>query len=152
MRRIAYRVLVILLIHSFLSCTLIRQNNEDFYYDYAFKVMREGIDSRVREKCRFTSDIEDPTFTNAPQTDLDLLYKEQHLPYKVGGFYSETQRKIIYSKYSPELISHEVIHHLDNSQYISRECLVEYLAEMVQYAVEQDMQTMHLQNRLQRGR
>ena len=134
------------------SCSWFRADTERFYYDYAIKMVKSGVSQKVRDRCNFTTDFDPPTFSQLPQTDLDLFYKEQHLPYKIGGFYSAYQRKIVYSKWRPEIIVHETMHHLDSMNGLSKRCLEEFLAEMVQYAMEQDSEILHLHNRLSRGK
>jgi len=144
LRRAACGLLVVLT----LSCSWFRHDTEDFYYDYAIKIMERGIDTRVRDKCHFTTDVEGAIFSQVAQTDLDLFYKQMHLPYKIGGFYSEHQKKIVYSKWRPEVIAHETVHHVLSQNPMSKTCLEEMLAEMVQYAMEQDNEIMHMHNQL----
>lgn len=143
----------LLLMFSILcSCSWFRHDTEDFYYDYAFKVMRDGVSHEIRDRCGFDKDIPHPEFSWITQKDLDLFAKSIHYRYKIKGYYSRRDNIIVYSKWKPEVISHETVHHMVHVSQFSRDCLEEMLAEMVQYAVELDQDSRNLENRLQRGK
>ena len=119
------------------SCTWFRKDTEKMFYRRGVWILETTLSSETKQKCAFNFDLDYPYFWPDDKENLDG-YRANYNPKTVtlpDG--TEVKGIIRYDRYSPSVIVHEAIHHIEmqshweSSDLPEKWCMWQALAEAV---------------------